>query len=93
MCRRFREIVLEKKPFGDFGDLEKIDWRNCGRRFGENRSAMLYWSSLRSIIVLGDRMWSLRSNGEKVETNCGDQNFIHCKVKNTYLECIKDRTI
>ena len=34
ICRRFGEIVLEKKPFGDFGDLEKIARRNCGRRFG-----------------------------------------------------------
>ena len=84
---------MEKKPFGDFGDLEKIDWRNCGRRFGENRSAMLYWSLLWSIVVLGDRMWRLRSNGEKVETNCGDQNFIHHEVESTYLERFKDRNI
>ena len=82
---------MEKKPFGDFGE-------NCSAKlwsaiFGENHSAMLYWSLLWSIVVLGDRMWRLRSNGEKMETNCGDQNFIHCKVKNTYLECFKDRNV
>ena len=47
--------------------------------------AISYWSSLWSSIELGDRKWGLNHNGEKVETSYGDQNFIHHKVKSTYL--------
>jgi len=35
----------------------------------------------------------LRSNGEKMETNYGDQNFIYHKVESTYLERFKDRNV
>ena len=85
------------------GDLEKP-----GRRFGETCSAkyvgdlekhggavmaISYWSSLRSSLELGDRNWRLNHNGEIMETNYGDQNFIHYGVESTYLECFKDRNI
>ena len=85
------------------GDLEKR-----GRRFGETCSvkyvgdlekhggvvmAISYWSSLRSSLELGDRKWILNRNGEKMETNSGDQNFIHHGVENTYLERFKDRNV
>ena len=76
----FSEIVV--------GDLEK----SFGD-FGENRSEILYWSSLWSIVMLGDRMWRLKSNGGKMETNYGEQNFIHHKVESTYLERFKDRNV
>ena len=42
----FDEIVV--------GDLEKTFGD-----FGENRSVILYWSSLWSIVMLGDRIWSV----------------------------------
>ena len=70
------------------GDLEKR-----GRRFGElvrkNTLAISYWSSLWSSLELGDL------NGEKtvMETNYGDQNFIHHKVESTYLERFRDRNV
>ena len=87
----------------NIGNLEKR-----GRRFGENCSAknvgdlekrggavmaILYWSSLRSSLELGDHKWRLNRNGEKMETNYGDQNFIHHKVESTYLECFKGRNV
>ena len=85
-------ITLEvwRNLFGEIvvGDLEK----SFGD-FGENRSAILFWSSLWSIVMLGDRMWRLKCNGEKMETNYGDQNFIYHKVESTYLERFKDRNI
>ena len=43
--------------------------------------------------MLGDRMWRLRRNGEKIETNYGDQNFIYHKVESTYLERFNDRNV
>ena len=52
-----------------------------------------YWSLLRSSLELGDRKWRLNRNGEKMETNYGDQNLIHHGVENTYLEHFKDRNI
>ena len=64
------------------GDMEKH-----GRVF----MAITYWSSLRSGLELGDRKWRLNCNGEIMETNYGDQNFIHYEVENTYLEHFKDR--
>ena len=79
-----------------FGDLEKT----YSAMFGENvsaiwrnRSAILYWSSLWSIVMLGDRMWRLSSNGEKMETIYGDQIFIYHKVESTYQERFKDRNV
>ena len=55
--------------------------------------AILYWSSLWSSLELGDRKWRLNHNGEIVETNYGDQSFIHHGVENTYLERFKDRNV
>ena len=55
--------------------------------------AITYWSSLRSSLELGDHKWRLNHNGEKMETNYGDQNFIHHKVESTYLEHFKDRNV
>ena len=52
-----------------------------------------YWSLLRSSLELGDRKWRLNHNGEIMETNYGNQNFIHHGVENTYLECFKDRNV
>ena len=66
------------------GDLEK---------YGGVVMAISYWSSLRSSSELGDRKWRLNRNGEIMETNYGDQNFIHHEVENTYLECFKDRNV
>ena len=51
------------------------------------------WGLLRSSIELGDRKWRLNCNGEKMETNYGDQNFIHHEVENTYLEHFKGRNV
>ena len=48
--------------------------------------AIPYWSSLRSSLELGDRNWRLNHNGEIMETNYGDQNFIYHGVENPYLE-------
>ena len=66
------------------GDMEK-----CGGAF----MAISYWSSLRSRLVLGDRKWRLNRNGEIMETNYGDQNFVHHGVEDTYLERFKDRNV
>ena len=66
------------------GDMEKH-----GRAF----TVISYWSLLRSSIELGDRRWRLNRNGEIMETNYGDQNFIHHGVENTYLERFKDRNV
>ena len=53
--------------------------------------AISYWSLLRSSLELDDRKWRLNRNGEIMETNYGDQNFIHHGLENTYLERFKDR--
>ena len=86
--RRFGENV--------FGDLEKTYsaiWRKHVRRkcwrFGETWSAQLWrfcfgfhhGVAQSPTTVSGD----LNRNGEKMETNYGDQNFIHHKVESTYL--------
>ena len=70
------------------GDLEKRGWQ-FGELVRQNTLAILYSSSLWSSLELGDL------NGEKtvMETNYGDQNFIHHKVESTYLEHFKDRNI
>ena len=67
-----------------FGDMEKR---------GGAVMAISYWSSLRSSLELGYRKWRLNRNGEKMETNYGDQNFIHHKVESTYLGRFKDRNV
>ena len=75
-----------------FGDLEKTCsaiWRNVVGVV----MAISYWTSLWSSTELGDRMWRLNRNGEIMETNYGDQNFIHHKIDSTYLGCFKDRNI
>ena len=66
------------------GDLEK---------HGGAIMAISYWSLLRSSLELGDRKWRLNHNGEKMETNYGDQNFSHHEVESTYLERFKDRNV
>ena len=87
-----------------FGDLEKrvrrytlAIWRNVfgdlEKRVRRYTLAILYWNSLWSSVELGDRKWRLNRNGEKVETNYGDQNFICHKVESTYLGCFKDRNV
>ena len=43
--------------------------------------------------MLGDRTRRSKVNGEKMETNYGDQNFIHHKMESTYLERFKDRNV
>jgi len=97
---RKRSAILEKTVrrfwrFGEklFGEIVVDDLEKTFGDFGENHSAILYWSSLLSIVMLGDCMWRLRSNGEKMETNYGDQNFIYHKVESTYLERFKDRNV
>ena len=94
--------------FGDLEKKCSATWRKGVRRFGETRSvktleiwrnvvgavmAISYWSSLWSSVELGGRKWRLNRNGEKVETNYGDKNFIYHKVKSTYLERFRDRNI
>ena len=66
------------------GDIEKSD---------EAVMVISYWSLLRSSIELDDHKWRLNRNGEIMETNYGDQNFIHHGVENTYLERFKDRNV
>ena len=41
----------------------------------------------------GDRKRRLNWSGEIMETNYGDENFIHYGVKGTYLVHFKDRNI
>ena len=55
--------------------------------------AISYWSSLWSSVELGDHKWRLNHNGEKVETNYGDQNLIYHKAESTYIGRFKDRNI
>ena len=66
------------------GDMEKR---------GGAVMAISYWSSLWSSLEFGDRKWRLNHNGEIMETNYDDQNFIHHGVENTYLEHFKDRNV
>ena len=50
------------------------------------------WSSLWRSVELGDRKWRLNRNGEKMETNYGDQNFTHHEVESTYLSISRIET-
>ena len=71
-------------------------WRShIGYTEKRGRAVMVisYWSSLRSSLELGDHKWRLNRNGEIMETNYGNQNFIHHGVENTYLERFKDRNV
>ena len=94
--------------FGDLEKTFLVIWRKRVRRFGETRltktleiwrnvvgavMAILYWSSLWSSLELGDHKWRLNRNGEIMETNYGDKNFIHHGAENTYLERFKDRNV
>ena len=94
--RRFGENV--------FGDLEKTCltktleiWRNVvsdlENRVRRHSLAIPYWSSLWSSSELGDRKWRSNHNGEIMEKNYGDKNFIHQEVESTYLERFKDRNV
>ena len=65
-------------------------------RYGET------WRSIYGDLVLefvkeqrraGDRKWRFNRNGEIMETNYGDQNFIDYGVENTYLERFNDRNV
>ena len=101
--RQFGETCLTKYV----GDLEKTClaiWRKCVRRFGENafgenvgdlekRGRRSYGDFILVFVKLGDRKWRLNHNGEKIETNYGDKNFIHHRAENTYLEHFKDRNV
>ena len=94
---------------GDLEETFSEIWRKHVRRFGENVfgdirfaiwrnvigavMAISYWSSSWSSVELDDRKRRLNHNGKKVETNYGDQNFIHHKVESTYLGRFKDRNI
>ena len=79
-----------------FGDLVKPVRRNTLEIWRNVVGAVMvisYWSSLWSGLKLGDRKWRLNHNGEIMETNYGNQNFIHHEVENIYLECFKDRNV
>ena len=66
------------------GDLEKR---------GGVFMAISYCSSLWRSSELDDRKWRLNRDGEIMETNYGNQNFIHHGVENTYMEHFKDRNV
>ena len=77
-------------------DLEKLVRRNTleiWRNVVGAVMAISCWSSSWSSVELDDRKWRLNRNGEIMETNCGDKNFIHHGAENTYLERFKDRNI
>jgi len=74
------------------GDLEKRGWR-YGEHVRRNALVIPYWSLLWSSLELSDRKWRLNRNGEKMEANYGDQNFIHHKVESTYLKRFMDRNV
>ena len=87
-----------------YGDHMLEIWRNMAEQLwrshvgdiekhGRAAMAITCWSSLRSSLELGDHKWRLNHNGEIMETNYGDQNFIHHGVENTYLERFKDRNV
>ena len=78
-----------EKSFGDFGEKRSVITLEIWRNAVGAVLAISYWSSLWISLELGDR------NGEKnvMETNYGDQNFIHHKVKSTYLERFMDRNV
>ena len=82
-----------EKSFGDFGENRSVITLEIWRNAVGVVMAILYWSSLWSSLELGDRKWRLNRNGEIMETNYGDKNFIHHGVKNTYLEHFKDRNV
>ena len=99
---------FEENMFGDLEKKCSAIWRKRVRRFGETRSAktleiwrnvvgavmaILYWSLLWSSLELGDHKWRLNCNGEIMEKNYGDKNFIHHGAENTYLERFKDRNV
>ena len=71
-----------EKSFGDFGEnvLEK-------KPFGD------FWRLLWSIVMLGNHTRRSKVKGEKMETNYGDQNFIHHKMESIYLERFKGRNV
>ena len=82
--RRYGETWRSVLWRSHVGDMEKRDGVVM---------AISYWSSLRSILELSDRKWRLNRNGEKMETNYGDQNFTHHGVENTYLDRFNDRNV
>jgi len=82
---------------GVYGDHILEIWRNLAEHLWQSHIGDMekrggafmeisYWSSLRSSLELGDRNWRLNHNGEIMETNYGDQNFIYHGVENPYLE-------
>ena len=72
-------------------------WRNRARRFGE----IVFGDFGAFGECIGDchgvtyspSTVSVNYNGEKMEANYGDQNFINQKVKNTYLCRFRDRNV
>ena len=94
MCRERSETEFSPKNTERnmcFSAVGEISWR-----YGE-----MWWSiygdhilefvkeQLRAV----DRKWRLNRNGEIMETNYGDKNFIHHGVESTYLEHFKDRNV
>jgi len=80
--------------------LEKscsVIWRNRARRFGE-----IVFGDFGAFgerigdchgVTYSPSTVSVNYNGEKMEANYGDQNFINQKVKNTYLCRFRDRNV
>ena len=48
---------------------------------------------VKELLRAGDRKWRQNRNGDIMETNYGDKNFIHYGVESTYLERFKDRNV
>ena len=69
-----------------YGDHMLEIWRNV---------AEYLWRSYIGVrcLELDDRKWRLNHNGEIMETNYGNQNFIHHGGENTYLERFKDKNV
>ena len=53
----------------------------------------IYGDHVLEFVRAGDRKWRLNHNGEIMEINYDDQNFIHYGVESTYLECFKDKNV
>ena len=78
------------------GNLEKLVRQNTLEIWRNMIGAVMvisYWSSLWNSLELGDCKWRLDHNGEIMESNYGDKNFIHHGAENTYLEHFKDRNV
>ena len=95
---RNHSVILEKtvRRLWRFGELYSakswsVIWRN--RSVILEKTVRRLWRSLWCIVMLDDRTRRSKVNGEKMETNYGDQNFIHHKMESTYLERFKGRNV